>query len=454
MTITELLEKKGRLANEAQQILDAAATDKREVLREEEEKKFNDLHKDIEQLTKTVGLMKRQADTMAELEASDGRRSEAAAPSNGETRGSTSYESRLVQGRRDHEDALRAWGLKATDVAPNERQLAAAKRVGLDVTSKILTMHLPERPLRSLRREDRRQWEDELRALGGPQSSTAGGGYTIQDAMMRELEVAMLSFGGMREVATVLRTDTGGPLPIPTCDDTSNVGAILVENTTAAAQDVAFGQLVLDAYKYSSKYVLVSVELLQDNSINLPQFLGSALGTRIGRITNTHFTTGTGTGRPNGIVVAATATQVATGSTTTITLAQLITAYHAVDPSYRRNAKWMWADSTLAKLKQINDSQGRPIWLPGLVDGAPDTFMGSPYVINQDMAAMTATSKPIIFGDLSKYLIRDVRDVTLLRLDERFAEYHQVAFLAFSRTDGDLLDAGTHPVRAIQMAAT
>jgi HK97 family phage major capsid protein len=63
------------------------------------------------------------------------------------------------------------------------------------------------------------------------------------------------------------------------------------------------------------------------------------------------------------------------------------------------------------------------------------------------MAAPGSGAKKIIFGDLSKYIIRDVRDVTLLRLDEKFADYHQVAFLAFSRHDGDLLDAGTHPVK-------
>jgi hypothetical protein len=34
-----------------------------------------------------------------------------------------------------------------------------------------------------------------------------------------------------------------------------------------------------------------------------------------------------------------------------------------------------------------------------------------------------------------------------MRLDELFAQCRQVAFLAFSRHDGDLLDAGTHPVK-------
>ena len=83
----------------------------------------------------------------------------------------------------------------------------------------------------------------------------------------------------------------------PTTNDTANVGAIVGEGATTSAQDATFAQLVLDGWKYSSKAILVSVELLQDSAINLPAFIGNALGTRIGRISNTHFTTGTGTGQ-------------------------------------------------------------------------------------------------------------------------------------------------------------
>jgi hypothetical protein len=39
-----------------------------------------------------------------------------------------------------------------------------------------------------------------------------------------------------------------------------------------------------------------------------------------------------------------------------------------------------------------------------------------------------------------------VSDVRLVRMDERYADYDQVGFTAFLRSDGDLLDAGTHPV--------
>ncbi len=448
MNKTELLEKKGRLANEASKILADAQADGREALRAEEEAKFNAIHVDIEAITRHVKLINQQEDTERELSDTGERRSEATRPA-GDVR---ITESRLSRGRVDYEQAFRGWALP--DLERRAEHKAAAQRVGLDLGARSLTLQLPQRALRSLGRDDRRDWDEELRALSGPQNSTSVGGYTIQDAAMRELEIALLAYGGMRQVSTVLRTDTGGPLPIPTVNDTTNVGAIVGEGATTTAQDVVFAQLVLDAWKYSSKSILVSVELLQDSAINLPQYLGSALGTRIGRISNTHFTTGTGTSQPNGVVAAATFTTLATGQTTTILLSSLLTLYHAVDPAYRVNGKWMWADSTLAKLKQMNDTQGRPLWLPGLIDRAPDTLLGSPYVINQDMAAMTATAKSILFGDFSKYIIRDVREITLLRLDERYAEFHQVGFLAFARMDGDLLDAGTHPIRGIAMAAT
>lgn len=60
-----------------------------------------------------------------------------------------------------------------------------------------------------------------------------------------------------------------------------------------------------------------------------------------------------------------------------------------------------------------------------------------------------AGKKTVAFGALDKYLIRRVKELAVLRLVERFADYGQVAFLGFARYDGNLLDAGTHPVKYI-----
>jgi len=457
MNLQELRDERKRLANQADEILTKAREEKRDT-NPEEDKTFDTIHADIEKLRLRIEREERQETVNASLAESQGRRSEPSQPRNPE------YGSgRLTD--RDRGEALRAWmtaGAPGAELTDQQRSLA--RRSGINLDSKRLTFTLgpairPTMPdANGLRasEEDIRSWRErateERAALTGLQSSTTTGGYTVADEAMRSLEVALLAYGAMRQTSTVIRTATGGPLPIPTTNDTANKGEIIGENTTSNELEMTFGQLVLDAWKYSSKYILASIEFLQDTSINANEFLGAALGTRIARITNDHFTTGTGS-QPNGIVSAATSSAITTAASGTITYDNLVDVEHTVDPAYRVNARWMMHDTALKIMKKIKvlqysgDTSGTPLWVPGLAAGAPDTILGYPYVINQSVATIGSGSKSVLFGDLSKYIIRDVRDVTVVRLDELFAVLGQVAFLALSRHDGDLLDAGTRPVK-------
>ena len=301
-------------------------------------------------------------------------------------------------------------------------------------------------------RESRADNKVNLAATGLKAADGSLGGYTVPDAMMGPLESALLQWGGMRQVATILTTDTGADLPIPTTNDTSNKGEMIAENTAVNQLEATFAQVILGSFKYSSKMINLSVELLQDSALNLPALLGEMLGTRIGRITNDDFTTGAGSAGPRGIVTAAANSSVTSASATALTYAEILSLKHSVDPAYRANAGWMMPDGVLVMMKKIADSTGRPIWLPSLAQGAPATFDGDPYVINQSMSS-AAAAKALLYGDFSKYMIREVRGITLLRLDERYAEKHQVAFVAFARYDGDLIDAGTNPVKYLTLHA-
>jgi HK97 family phage major capsid protein len=196
---------------------------------------------------------------------------------------------------------------------------------------------------------------------------------------------------------------------------------------------------------------------MQDSSVNLPAMLGEMLGERIGRIQNTHFTTGAGTTTPWGIVTRAVSGVAPTGTVAGgFTYPNIVDLEHSVDVAYRRQgAAWMMSDILVSRLKKLVDTQQRPLWQPsgvaGMATGAPDTLLGYPVYINNDMAStQTNGTRAIIFGTLTKYLIREVLGITLLRLDERYADFHQVAFLAFARADADLLNAGTNPVKFLQ----
>ena len=142
------------------------------------------------------------------------------------------------------------------------------------------------------------------------------------------------------------------------------------------------------------------------------------------------------------------------GQTTSVIYEDLVDLEHSVDPAYRAEAEFMFHDDTLKVLKKLKDADGRPLWLPGVAVREPDTILGYNYVINQDMPIMAANAKSILFGDFSKYMIRDVMDLMLLRLVERYADFAQVGFIAFSRHDGDLLDAGTNPIKHYANSAT
>lgn len=286
-----------------------------------------------------------------------------------------------------------------------------------------------------------------FQAAQGTGSGTAGG-YTVPEGFYGQLIEAQLAFGGMMDpgVAYVFDTSSGNPLPIPTDNDTANEGAILGENTQVSAQDVVFGAVTLNAHTYSSKLVLVANQLLQDSAFNLDAFLSSKLGTRIARIVNRHCTTGDGASKPTGVVPASTL-GVTAASGTAIAPDELIDLEHSVDPAYRMGARYMMADSTLKAIKKLKDSQNRYLWLSGLAVKEPDTINGYPYTINQHMAAIGSGNKPLLFGDFSKYFIRRVAGVQVLRLTERYADYNQTGFLAFQRWDGNLVDAGTHPIK-------
>lgn len=409
MTARQLREKRANLAEQAKEIVDRAEAEGR-AMTAEEDTAFARYHDEIEALRTTIDAIERQSALDSEL-----------------------GESRSLPGREDTR--------VSDDEAEDRRQRhEAAFRAYLIGGEQDLTLEQ-----RTILRETRVQGV----------APDAAGGFTVPAGFSGQLEESMLAHGGMRAAATVFQTASGNALPWPTVDDTAQKGVLLAEHAVVAEQALTFSVVTFRAYKYSSRLVRVSVELLQDSAFDLVGFLARALGTRIARITNEHFTRGTGTAQPLGVVTAAGLGRLgAAGQTTSVTYGDLVDLQHSVDPAYREGAVWMMHDLTIRSVKRLTDTTGRPLWAPGIEVREPDTILGHRYIANQDMPVMAASARSILFGDLRKYLIRDVLGVTVLRLNERYADSHQVGFLAFSRHDGNLLDAGTDPVRFYQNSAT
>jgi HK97 family phage major capsid protein len=306
-------------------------------------------------------------------------------------------------------------------------------------------------------------------------TSGASGGYLVPTGFSQQLEQALKWFGGIDGVVDVFHTETGNPMPWPTLDDTQQQGRIIGQNVQAVETDPTFGQVTFNAYIFSSDMVLIPKALLQDSYFDLDALLAKMLGTRIGRKLNAACTTGTGTGQPTGIVTAAVDAgnihQFGTGYTTAVSYNEIVNLEHTLDAAYRYNSstRFMFNDAVLKSLKQLVDGNNRPLWQPGLTasfqEGAAvdllnskPTILAHSYVINQDMTSPAASAYTWLFGDMSKYKLRKVGDIEVLRLVERYADYLQVGYLAFLRADGQLVDAAGEsslsPIAVGQQSAT
>lgn len=294
-------------------------------------------------------------------------------------------------------------------------------------------------------------------------STTTGseGGFTVEPEYQLSLEIAMRAYGGMRQAATIIQTASGAQMNFPATDPTAEEGEIVGQNTVVSRLDTVMSNITLDVYKYSSKDIAIPFELLQDSFIDLETYINSLLAMRLGRITNKHYQVGTGTGQPRGLSVAAAVGKTGTtGQTLTVLYDDLVDLEHSIDPLYRAapGVAYIMHDSTLKVLRKIKDTQGRPIFVPGYEagnpGGAPDRLMGRPIIVDQYVPVMAANAKSIGFGDLRKYFIRDVMDLTIFRMtDSAFTRLGQVGFLGFMRSGGNMIDVGG-AVKFYQNSAT
>lgn len=360
--------------------------------------------------------------------------------------------------------AIRGWLKVSASQSPSEAERKAARSLKVALSGQAMPIDLlPTQKFRDVQGAGyyaNGRYQNTLTTLTG-----SSGGFTIGEVFLRDLESAMLYYGPMLQSSQVIRTESGEDMHWPTAIDTSNTGVMLGESTIITNADPTFGRTTWRAFKFTSKQILIPIELLEDTIINLESELSRMLGERLGRIMNTKFTVGVGGIEPRGIITAA-SLGVTAASATAITFDEIISLEHSIDISRRSRpgVGYMFHDNILLAIRKLKDGDSRYLWQAGAAPGGgesvtggragvADTLNARPFWVNNDMAsAITTTQKTILFGELTQYKVRQVRDTRLIRLNERYADYDQVAFQAFTRCDGNLLNAGDNPVKYLQQA--
>ena len=118
---------------------------------------------------------------------------------------------------------------------------------------------------------------------------------------------------------------------------------------------------------------------------------------------------------------------------------EVISLVYALKAPYRKNAKFLMNDATVAAIRKLKDSYGNYLWQPSVQAGQPDTFIGYELYTSPYVPTMAAGALAVAFGDFQNYWIADRTGRTVQRLNELYSTNGQVGFVASERVDGKII---------------
>ena len=385
MTIIELRAKRNKAWEAAKAFAETHMTD-RGTLTVEDEATYNKMEAEISDLSREIARRERQEAIEAEL----------AKPVN------TPITEKPMSGKQDEDkktgrasDAYRAAILNA--LRSNFRQISNVLSEGVD----------------------------------------ANGGYLVPEEYDNRLIEVLNEENIMRRLGT--RITTSGEHKINIAVSTP-AAAWIEEGEQLTFGDATFDQIIMDAHKLHVA-VKVTEELLYDNKFGLENYILKKFGSALANAEEDAFLNGDGSGKPLGLLAAEGGAEigVTAASATAITADEIINLIYSLKRPYRKNAKFMCNDQTLAAIRKLKDSTGQYLWQPSLQQGQPDRILGYVVETSPYFPTITAGKPALAFGDYSYYNIGDRGTRSFAELKELFAGNGMVGFVAKERVDGKLV---------------
>jgi HK97 family phage major capsid protein len=376
MTINELREKRNNAWNAAKAFLDSHRTEKG-TLTAEDDATYTRMEQDIADLGKEIARLERQEALDAEL----------SKPVNMPltSKPSTAAQPDMKTGRAS--DAYKAGMLTA--LRSNFKQISNVLQEGVD----------------------------------------ADGGYLVPDEYDHRLIDVLTEENIMRKLGHKITTSGEHKINIAA---TKPAAAWLEEGGALSFGDATFDQILLDAHKLHVA-IKVTEELLYDNAFNLESYIIDMFGKALANAEEDAFLNGSGVGQPLGLF-AETGGGTAAITTASLTADDVIKLVYALKRPYRKNAKFIMNDQTIASIRQLKDNNGAYMWQPSLVAGEPDKLLGYDVYTSPFCPA-----EKVAFGDYSYYNIGDRGTRSFKQLTELFAGNGMIGYVAKERVDGKLI---------------
>lgn len=394
----QMIEKKNDLITRAEEILNDAETNKRE-LTDDEAEELAEIRDDVKKIKEALKI----ADELHEeqKETKEEPNGEGAAPGadDGQKEGGNDKQTRALEARdRAAFDAYLRGTVNERDY--NLTKAANGAVIPTTIVNKIITKVYDICPI--LEKSTKYNVKGKIEIPTYVEGGDANGGITVAYAT----EFVEL---------------------------TSNVGKV----TTIELSGYLAGALAL-----------VSRSLINNSQFNLVDFVVERMAEAIARFIEKELLNGT-EDKVEGL--SKVTNGVTAGAATAITADEVIRLKDKVKDAFQNNAMFIMSSSTRNAIRLLKDKQDRYLLNDDISSPFGTTLLGKPVYVSDNMPEMAANAKAIYYGDFSGLATKFGEDMTIEVLREKYATQHAVGVVGWVEFDAKVEDP--QKIAVLTMAA-
>ena len=130
-----------------------------------------------------------------------------------------------------------------------------------------------------------------------------------------------------------------------------------------------------------------------------------------------------------------------TASATAITADELILAQGKVKDVYQNNAIWIMSPDTRDAIRSLKDEMGRYLLQDDISLPFGKSLLGKPIYVSDNMPEMTAGKNAIYYGDMSGLATKFAEELSIQVLREKYATMHAVGVVGWIEFDSKVENA-------------
>lgn len=129
------------------------------------------------------------------------------------------------------------------------------------------------------------------------------------------------------------------------------------------------------------------------------------------------------------------------GSSTAITSDEVIKLKDKVKDAFQNNAIWIMSPNTRTALRLLKDEVGRYLLQDDITSPFGTTLLGKPIYVTDNMPDMSAGTTAIYYGDMSGLATKFSEDMNIQVLREKYATQHAIGVVGWLEFDSKIEDA-------------